>query len=131
MKPKKLNERIMNRQESNDMRRQLRLNGTKAEACLWKMLKNRQVAGLRFRRQHAVGPYVVDFYCPDINLVIELDGFHHFTPEGQEHDERRTEFINGATGIHILRFENQVVFDNPEMILTAIEEYKEGYEREE
>gem|GEM_PF-494710 len=113
----------MKRPETKELRRSLRTSGTKPEAILWKMLKKRQVAGLRFRRQHAVGPYVLDFYCPEAKLAIELDGYHHFTPEGQEHDQQRTEFINRATGIHILRFENQVVFDNPEMILGAIEEY--------
>lgn len=112
-------------------RTDLRSHGTPAEGALWRMLKNKQVAGLRFRRQFSIGRYVVDFYCHEILLAIELDGQVHFTPEAQAYDERRTEFINGATGITLLRFENQVVFKHPEMIINAIEQYKEEYENKE
>ncbi len=110
------------------VRRQLRTTGTAAEAMLWKMLKNKQIAGIRFRRQFSIGPFVVDFYSPEINLVIELDGMVHFTPEAIKYDENRTEYIQGATGATILRFENKVVFVNPEMIFNAIEDAKNRYE---
>ena len=114
---------IMKHPETKDNRRHLRHHGTPAEATLWTMLKNKQASGLRFRRQHAVGPYILDFYCPAIGLAIELDGQPHFTSEGQEYDDRRTRYINAVTGIHILRFENRVVFEYPEMILAAIHEF--------
>lgn len=114
--------------QTNDNRRQLRNHSTPAEATLWKMLRNKQVAALRFRRQHAVGPYILDFYCPAINLGIELDGQVHFNPRAQKKDLKRTKYINEKTGINILRFENKVVFKYPEMIITAIEEYAEKYD---
>ena len=71
-------------------RRELRTYGTSAEAALWNLLKKRQLRGRKFRRQHSVGRYILDFYCPSERLAIELDGAHHYTPAGQDHDARRT-----------------------------------------
>ena len=122
----KLHEQIKNLKDMESARRQLRSCGTAAEAMLWKMLKSKQIAGIRFRRQVSIGPFIVDFYSPEINLVVELDGMVHFTPEAIEYDEQRTEYIQGATGATVLRFENKVVFDNPEMIFNAIEGVKNG-----
>jgi len=120
----KLHEQIKNLKEQERARRQLRTCGTAAEATLWKMLKNKQIAGIRFRRQFSIGPFIVDFYSPQLNLVVELDGMVHFTPEAMEYDEQRAEYIQGTTGATILRFENKVVFDNPEIIFNAIEDIK-------
>ena len=91
------------------LRRRLRKNMTSAEVALWTMIKNRQLGGYRFQRQFGIGPYVVDFYCHEAKLVVELDGEVHNDPEQIEHDRARTEFLN-ACGVEVLRFENFEVF---------------------
>ena len=68
-------------------RKDLRTNGTSAEAVLWNHLKNRQLSGRKFRRQFSVDYYILDFFCPEENLCIELDGHNHFTEEGKMKDE--------------------------------------------
>jgi very-short-patch-repair endonuclease len=62
---------------------------TPAEVALWSLLKNKQVFGLKFRRQTSIENYIVDFYCPKIKMIIELDGEPHFTPEQTERDKKR------------------------------------------
>ena len=66
--------RSFNRKEKEVQRKELRSNGTKYEATLWLILKNRQIDGVRFRRQFSVGEYILDFYCPELKLGIELTG---------------------------------------------------------
>ena len=75
--------RSFNRKEKEVQRKELRSNGTKYEATLWLILKNRQIDGVRFRRQFSVGEYILDFYCPELKLGIELDGQGHYTIEGK------------------------------------------------
>ena len=101
------------------LRQTLRNNATSAEAILWRALKGKQVDGLKFRRQFGVGPYVIDFYCPEIRLGIELDGGVHKTSYTNEYDEMRTKFLN-ENRIRILRFDNEVVYNNMEGIIEAI-----------
>ncbi len=103
-------------------RRQLRNYGTYAEAVLWPFLKNRQIEGALFRRQFSVGPFIMDFYCPEVRLCVELDGHHHFTPEGIAYDERRTAYLVKNHRIKVMRFENQAVFDHTEDVLLEISE---------
>jgi very-short-patch-repair endonuclease len=114
--------KIFNAPEKEASRKSLRNDGTPAEAYLWLLLKNRQLKGYRFRRQVSIGTYIVDFYCPSVHLAIELDGDSHFTAEGIEHDDRRTEYLFKNHGIRLLRFENCDVFNDPESVLGAIEE---------
>ncbi|MGZ3863518.1 MAG: endonuclease domain-containing protein [Bacteroidia bacterium] len=102
---------LNNLQALGERRKQLRGGLTPAEAFLWRLLKNRQLEGRRFRRQFSVGKYILDFYCPEENLAIELDGAHHFTEEGMLEDKLRDEFLN-TQGIFVLRIENKGVFDN-------------------
>ena len=90
------------------LRRELRNHSTSAEATLWKLLKNSQAGGYKFRRQHGIGPFVLDFYCPLLRLCIELDGGVHQMPLADVKDEMRTKFLN-EQGITVLRFENDVV----------------------
>ncbi len=78
--------RSFNRKEKEVQRKELRSNGTKYEATLWLILKNRQIDGVRFRRQFSVGEYILDFYCPELKLGIELDGQGHYTIEGSLRD---------------------------------------------
>jgi len=101
------------------LRQTLRNNATSAEAILWRALKGKQVDGLKFRRQFGVGPYVMDFYCPEIRLGIELDGGVHKTSYTNEYDEMRTKYLN-ENRIRILRFDNEVVYNNVEGIIEAI-----------
>ncbi len=92
----------------------LRVRMTEAERLLWSALRRDQVGGLRFRRQHAIGPFVLDFYCPAIRLGIELDGPIH--DQQRELDDARTEGL-GTLQIRILRFRNeQVISDLPAVI---------------
>lgn len=111
---------LMNKPEWRWMRRKLRHSLTPAEASLWRALKGRQVYGLKFRWQHSVGPYILDFYCPELKLAIELDGESHAMRE--EYDERRTDYLFRMAGITVLRFENRVVFENLEQIIAEIGE---------
>ncbi|MEM9997829.1 MAG: endonuclease domain-containing protein [Bacteroidota bacterium] len=110
---------MRHRSPQTPLRRHLRTHGTAAEAVLWTRLKNRQVAGRRFRRQHSFGPYVVDFYCPAERLAIELDGAPHFTPDGHARDAARDQHL-AAAGVRVLRFENRIVFAHPEAVLATI-----------
>lgn len=102
-----------------ERRRELRSGLTPAEAFLWRYLKNRQLLGRRFRRQFSVGKYVLDFYCPEENLAVELDGADHFTEEGMQRDAMRDEFLK-RHGVFVLRIENKAVFDNTSYVLELI-----------
>ena len=90
---------------------------------MWNILKHRQVGGLKFRRQHSIGPYVADFYCPELKLALELDGYYHQTLEGKEHDLKRDQYFYNL-GIITLRFENRFVFDRARDITDAILDVK-------
>ena len=105
------------------MRRSLRNNATAPEALLWQRIKGKQIEGLKFRRQFGVGPYVLDFYCPELRLAIELDGQIHDTFWAERHDDMRTKFL-GENNITVLRFVNEVVYQNIETIVEKIKEYK-------
>ena len=111
----------MNKSVLTDLRKELRNHSTPAEATLWRLLKSSQIAHLKFRRQHSVGPYIIDFYCPKLKLAIELDGEVH--NRQQDYDEKRTLFLNKVKNIKVLRFENKTVFENAERILEEIEGY--------
>jgi very-short-patch-repair endonuclease len=110
---------IHNEASQKLLRQSLRNNATSAEAILWRALKGKQVDGLKFRRQFGAGPYVIDFYCPEIRLGIELDGGVHKASYTNEYDEMRTKFLN-ENRIRILRFDNEVVYNNVEGIIEAI-----------
>ncbi len=115
--------KLYNHAYLKDFRKRLRNHSTSAEATLWKILKNRQVAGLKFRRQHAVGNHILDFYCPEIKLGIELDGEFHASPVAEEKDRERDSFFN-SLGIEVLHFENRWVFEYLQDIIEAIGEVK-------
>jgi very-short-patch-repair endonuclease len=100
-------------------RRALRGFATDAERLLWRLLRMRQFQGLKFRRQHPVGPYIVDFYCADRRLAVELDGGQHFTVEGLAYDRRRTEYL-ATCGMRILRFTNSELFEDTDGVLEML-----------
>ncbi|HBE16110.1 MAG TPA: hypothetical protein DEG17_05775 [Cyanobacteria bacterium UBA11149] len=97
--------------------RQLRQQLTPAEAHLWRALSRRQLAGLKFRSQHPVGRFIVDFYCPSCKLVIEVDGDVH--TQQQAYDQARTEQLQ-AFGYQVLRFTNKAVLNSLPTVLEEI-----------
>ena len=103
-------------------RKELRNNLTPAEAALWKQLKGKQLEGRKFRRQHSVGNYILDFYCPTEQIAIELDGQGHFEATQAEYDRERDLFLEHF-GIRVLRFENKVVWDNLDGLLDEVKSY--------
>jgi len=110
---------IHNRKDLKDLRRKLRTEMTPAESKLWSVLKNRQLAGRKFRRQQSIGRYIVDFYCPFEKLVIELDGAEHAETQRNDYDAARQAELE-SLGLTILRFENRMVFEQLENVLEGI-----------
>ena len=103
-------------------RRKLRRNLTPAEATLWTALKRSQLSGRKFRRQHSVGKYILDFYCVEEWLAVELDGEVHRNDAAIAYDNKRTVFLRRA-GIKVIRFENFLVFEDMEYVLHRIESW--------
>lgn len=99
--------------------RNLRKNATEAEKLLWSRLRNRQLSDLKFKRQHTFPPYILDFFCEQHKLGIELDGGQHNDPVWQMSDHQRTLFLEGK-GITVLRFWNNDVLSNIEGVLETI-----------
>jgi very-short-patch-repair endonuclease len=99
--------------------RHLRVNQTDCEHLLWKKLRSRQIANLKFRRQFPCPPYVLDFYCAELKLAIELDGGQHFETSGLIHDQRRTRYLN-QKGIEAVRFSNLEVLQQMDEVLEQI-----------
>jgi very-short-patch-repair endonuclease len=110
---------IWNNPRLIERRKALRNRCTNAESLLWKRMQRSQL-GVKFRRQHSVGNYVLDFYCPEFKLAIELDGSIH---KGREElDEYRTRTLN-ERGIKIIRFKNNEVENNIEEVIKQITTY--------
>ncbi len=102
---------IFNKQKFQERRRKLRHEMTKAEAILWTHIKNRQVENQRFLRQFSINYNVVDFYCPKLRIIIEVDGPTHLSDEDIEYDKlRQTELEN--LGLYFLRFTNEEIYEN-------------------
>jgi very-short-patch-repair endonuclease len=83
--------------------RKLRRRLTLPEVLMWQALRRRGLAGLRFRRQHPIGTYILDFYCDELRLAVEVDGQSHDHPDRIAHDQRRTDWLN-RQGIQVIRF---------------------------
>ena len=97
----------------------LRRNETIAEKLLWDKLRNNQLEGLKFRRQHPVNIYIADFYCHKFKLIIELDGDYHNQEEQKQKDEVRTEVLR-LNDLKIIRFKNEEVEQDINQVLTTI-----------
>ena len=102
-------------------RQRLRTHGTPAEGALWRHLQRCQLDGMKFRRQFGVGPYILDFYCPDVRLAVELDGAVHDDPARARYDAERARHL-AAQQIRVVRFENRDVFERLDAVLAAIAE---------
>jgi very-short-patch-repair endonuclease len=113
--------RLFNRKYQKPIRRRLRNSATDAEKVLWSRLKHSQLLGYKFRRQQGIANYVVDFYCPEHKLAIEIDGATHSTPEEMKHDMERQQYIE-KFGVNFLRFTNSDVFENLDWVLETIVE---------
>ena len=105
-----------------DKRKKLRNNPTQAEAFLWGYINNTQLEGRKFRRQSSIKNYIVDFYCPEEKLVIELDGDFHFDEKAIKDDEKRSKKLE-AEGLKVIRFENQEVLLNLNSVLSEIKRH--------
>ena len=103
MKPKYL----FNNSDLKSLRQKLRKDMPTAEVILWSELQGRRLLDLKFRRQYGIGRYVVDFYCPKLKLVIEVDGDSHSTRKAERYDKRRQEYIE-SKGIKVYRCDNNV-----------------------
>src|SRR5690349_20684168 len=97
-------ETLHNRRSLVTQRRTLRARLTPAEATLWRLLQCSQLQGRKFRRQHSIGPYIVDFYCPRERLVVELEGSAHDSECSAKRDQTRARFL-AAAGLEVLRLE--------------------------
>jgi len=117
---------IFNRKSQKLKRQYLRNNATTVERILWSKLKGKQFLGHKFRRQHGIGPFIVDFYCHECKLAIEIDGATHWTGEAKEYDRRREKYI-GQYGVHFLRFTNSAIAENLHGVLIAIAEEVKGH----
>ena len=102
-------------------RRELRRNQTEAEKTFWMHVRNRQFYGIKFFRQYSTGPYILDFYCPELKLAIEFDGGQHTQADKQEYDAVRSAYLK-AQGINVMRFWNHEVLNDAESILTMMTE---------
>jgi very-short-patch-repair endonuclease len=92
---------------------------TRAEVALWNALRGKQLGGLKFRRQHVMGPYIVDFYCVAVRLAVELDGEAHGEETARHHDAQRDHWI-ARQGVRILRIPNRLVLDDIDEALRLI-----------
>lgn len=110
---------LHNKEIFKERRKILRNNATAQEVILWSRLKKNQL-GYKFRRQQSIGPYIVDFYCPDKQLIIELDGWQHGEEEKKMYDEIRTQYLENF-GFRVLRFWNGEINGNLEGVIVKIE----------
>ena len=99
--------------------RQLRKNTTWAEKVLWRHLRARRTENCKFRRQYPEGPYILDFFCSELSLAIEMDGSEHGLPERAQRDRTRDEYLNNR-GIRVIRFWNFQIRENLDGILQRV-----------
>ena len=101
--------------------RQLRSNQTDAELLLWSKIRRKQIAEVQFYRQRPILNYIVDFYCPNVKLVIECDGSQHYTEQGKEKDAIREDYL-AELGILVLRYDNRQILTETNVVLAQIDE---------
>jgi very-short-patch-repair endonuclease len=99
--------------------RQMRREPTPAEEAMWRLLRNRRLAGCKFRRQHPVGLYIAEFYTASAALVLEVDGDTHATEEGIEHDRVRHTYLH-SLGLEVVRFWNTEVTEDQDAVLERV-----------
>ncbi|MNY97851.1 hypothetical protein D3C78_143850 [compost metagenome] len=97
----------------------MRSNATDAENLMWQLIRAKRFMNLKFRRQHVIKPYIVDFYCHEIGLVIELDGSQHGTDDAIEYDAERTKFLE-ALDLKVVRYWNHDVLNRTDVVLVDL-----------
>lgn len=112
---------IHNKKILKARRKQLRNNATSAESLLWRALKNKQAGGRKFRRQQSIGNFIVDFFCYEESLALEIDGGIHNDPVRQINDVMKDEFLI-SKGFRVLRIKNEDVFNNIELVVERIKQ---------
>ena len=110
---------VNNLHEFQTFRTELRKRLTPAEAAFWNIVKGSKLDDRKFRRQHSVGKYILDFYCPAEKLAIELDGEGHYGALQEIYDAERKRFLR-YFGIKVIRFENKMVFQEPVWVVEVI-----------
>ncbi|MEM6714807.1 MAG: endonuclease domain-containing protein [Cyanobacteria bacterium P01_C01_bin.147] len=110
---------VFNQRADIEKRRRLRQNATPAEQLVWQRLRDRQVENCKFRRQYSVDAFVLDFYCPELRLAIEIDGDSHNSEEAVAYDLARQRTIE-ALGIQFLRFTNREVSGQLDVVIEQI-----------
>jgi len=109
-----------NKSSQTDKRRKLRQNQTNAEELVWRFLRNRQMLGYKFKRQYSVDHFVIDFYCPELKLAVEIDGGTHNNPEQKKKDIGRQKYLE-AFNIKFVRIKDEELFGNPNKAFNKIE----------
>ena len=107
------------KEETNRFSHNLKKTMTKAEMDLWWKLRNKNLLGTKFRRQHAIGNFIADFYCHELRLVIEIDGLRHHQSDQKGYDQNRDAEFN-RLGINVVRFSNDEIFDRMDEVLNSI-----------
>jgi very-short-patch-repair endonuclease len=121
---------LFNKEETRQKRRVLRKNETDAERRLWAYLRNRRISGFKYFRQYGIGSYIADFYCPELNLVVEIDGGQHYSDEGKAYDSHREQYMT-SIGIRTIRFSNSDVLKHTEAVMKRLCEELRGKTNEE
>lgn len=111
--------KIHNKFDLKDRRKELRNNPTSAEDLLWQLLKGSKLEGRKFRRQHSIDRFIVDFYCPSEKLIVELDGSIHDIDSVKKRDAMREKHLEGL-GYKVVRVQNDDVFRNMHLVAAAI-----------
>jgi very-short-patch-repair endonuclease len=116
------------RSDLKELARKLRNNATKAERVLWHSLQGKQCFGYDFHRQKPLGNYILDFFCQELMLAIEVDGVSHNQESVQIKDKEKEEFLN-SIGVKVLRFLDDEIYPENRDALRAIEEYVLSFEK--
>ena len=110
-----------NKSSQTEKRRKLRQNQTNAEELVWRFIRNRQLLGYKFKRQYSVDHFVIDFFCSDLKLAIEIDGGSHNSPEQRKKDIVRQKYLE-AFNINFVRVKDEELFGNPNKAFDKIEQ---------
>lgn len=110
---------VHNKKSLLTFRRNLRIKATYTEKLFWQEVRNGKLNGLKFKRQHSIGNYIVDFYCASKKLIIELDGGYHHSKEQREKDRLRDEHLK-EMNFNVLRFKNQEIILNMDQVKQQI-----------
>lgn len=97
-----------------------RKNPTPAEEKFWELVRDRKVEGVKFRRHHIVGPFIPDFVCLELKLIVEIDGLVHLTPEVRERDDQRQAFLENELHFEVIRFPNDAVLERQDHVLSVL-----------